>query len=512
MSIEVFEQLKTLAKQWLSNIRLFSKLVIHRQLFAYQLTPANAIIQSVLYNKGLEFAVLFPRQSGKNETQAQLEAYLLNLFQRVPGAQIVKAQPTLRPQALNAMHRLEGTLCNDWTAGRWRKKEDYIYELDRARMLFFSAEPSANVVGATASLLLEGDEAQDILESEWARKFEPMMAFTNATSVLWGTAWTGNTLLAKTIKRLKALEAADGVRRVFVVSPDEVAKENKAYGQFVERQIAKYGRQHPFVKTQFFNEEINSEGGMFPPARRAMLFGSHPRQDSPTPGRLYAATIDIAGEDEAIASGLAALDNPKRDSTVLRIVEVDLSTQRDALIGAPTYKTVHMRSWIGVKHTSIYAQLRAVIQHWNPAQIVADATGVGAGLVSFLSAAFPDRVLAFDFSGPSKSQLGWDLLALAETGRCLHYTSSAGSEDEHTATYRRQLEFCQYEIVPGPARSMRWGVPDGTRDPATGEHVHDDYIITAALCSQLDQLEWTTPGPTLIIHQPDPLEEMSHGV
>jgi hypothetical protein len=37
---------------------------------------------------------------------------------------------------------------------------------------------------------------------------------------------------------------------------------------------------------------------------------------------------------------------------------------------------------------------------------------------------------------------------------------------------------------------MRWGVPDGVRDPATGELVHDDHIVSAALCSVLDEQTW----------------------
>jgi hypothetical protein len=37
---------------------------------------------------------------------------------------------------------------------------------------------------------------------------------------------------------------------------------------------------------------------------------------------------------------------------------------------------------------------------------------------------------------------------------------------------------------------MRWGVPDGTRDPATGDQVHDDLLISAALCALLDKQTW----------------------
>ena len=55
---------------------------------------------------------------------------------------------------------------------------------------------------------------------------------------------------------------------------------------------------------------------------------------------------------------------------------------------------------------------------------------------------------------------------------------------------------------------MRWGVPDGTRDAVSGELVHDDDLMTGAMCSILDRLEWyvrTEPG---FVYAKDPLEEM----
>ena len=52
------------------------------------------------------------------------------------------------------------------------------------------------------------------------------------------------------------------------------------------------------IKTQYFLEEIDAGGGMFPKGRRALMRGSHPRQHEPTPGRRYALLIDVAGEVE----------------------------------------------------------------------------------------------------------------------------------------------------------------------------------------------------------------------
>jgi hypothetical protein len=71
----------------------------------------------------------------------------------------------------------------------------------------------------------------------------------------------------------------------------------------------------------------------------------------------------------------------------------------------------------------------------------------------------------------------------------------------------RQLEYCQYSILEGPGKIMRWSVPDGTRDTGSGELVHDDYIISAGLISLLDHEKWGS-ATSHIIPQKDILKEM----
>jgi hypothetical protein len=135
--------LKHAIKHWLADISNFSRLILHRPLRSYQLAPAHAILESILHGRGLTFAVMMSRQSGKNEMAAQLEAYLLNLYQ-LKGGQIVKASPTFKPQTVNSMMRLEEHLNNDWNRHRWRRREGYVFELGNARCLFFSADLQAN--------------------------------------------------------------------------------------------------------------------------------------------------------------------------------------------------------------------------------------------------------------------------------------------------------------------------------------------------------------------------------
>ena len=63
----------------------------------------------------------------------------------------------------------------------------------------------------------------------------------------------------------------------------------------------------------------------------------------------------------------------------------------------------------------------------------------------------------------------------------------------------KQIQFCEFEILPGPQKRVRWGVPDGRRDPATGDLVHDDLLISAALCAALEKKKWAVSygRPTL---------------
>jgi len=472
----------------------------------YQREVARAVIDSVFLERGLSIVVMFPRQSGKNELQAQLEAYLLVMLSKA-GGDMVKISPTWKPQSLNAMHRLERVLRrNALTRAGWQKENGYIYRLGEARMVFLSGSPETNIVGATASLLLEVDEAQDIRVDKFDRDIAPMAASTNATRVFWGTAWTADTLLARELSAARMAEAADGLRRCFTISAERVGAEVPAYRRFVESQVAKLGRNHPTIKTQFFCEELDGECGMFPVERVALMRGTHPRLHAPRPGWQYALLLDVAGEDEG---GQGELQNPLRDLTALTVVEIDPSGHGDGIIAANCYRVAARKQWIGVKHTQLYAELLAQARHWRAVQVVVDATGVGAGLASFLERALPGRVTRFGFSAASKSRLGWDFLSLVETGRWQEY--AAPEQDADQEAFFRQLTHCKMEVQPGPERRMRWGVPDGTRDPLTGERLHDDLVISAALSALLDGMAFSTNGPALVVPASDPLEELDYG-
>ena len=233
---------------------LFSRLG-GRKLRAYQSEVAGAVIDSVLNQRGLSLAVMFPRQSGKNELQAQLEAYLL-LLHHTQDVEIVKVSPTWRPQSLNAMRRLERVLRSQPLAEQvgWARENGYMIRVGRARISFFSGEAQSNIVGATASLLLEVDEAQNVGIEKFDTQIAPMAASTDATRVFWGTAWTVDTLLARELRAAQRIEAGDGLRRVFRRDALEIGQVVPAYARFVAGQVERLGREHPSVRTQYFSE------------------------------------------------------------------------------------------------------------------------------------------------------------------------------------------------------------------------------------------------------------------
>ncbi len=497
-------------KALLRDVILFTYRASGLKLRRYQVAVAQAIVDSVIHRRGLTFVVVFPRQSGKNELQAQIETYLMTLYSQLP-AEIVKASPTWKPQSLNAMRRLERVLKRNLiTRDRWRKEAGYLYRLGEARVYFMSAEPSANVVGATASTLLECDEAQDVLQSKWDKDFAPMAASTNATRVFWGTAWTSKTLLARELRAAQKAQDADGRRRVFRLTADDVAKEVPAYGQFVAQQIAALGRNHPLVRTQFFGEEIDAEGGLFGPERRALMQGDHHAEALPLSTRMYALLIDVAGEDEAVRAGSEDLANDARDTTACTVVQIDTTGLDDPALKAPIYHVVNRYGWRGTRHTAIYGQLRELAEHWRARWVVIDATGVGAGLASFLDDALPGRVLPFVFSEKSKSDLGWKFLSIIETGRLKDYRQQPIIDPLPDLAHWQKEFWEQLEFVTYEARSnhiLHWSVPNRTRNQATGDLVHDDWVLSAALCAVLDEQPMGT-GHSAVVAAIDPLAEM----
>jgi hypothetical protein len=488
----------------------FSRVVLpDYALREYQIEPARAIVESIALGLGRQFAVVFSRQAGKDEMLAQLLVYLLCRYQHFQRNAILAA-PTFRPQAALSRDRLLARLDNPATGKFAGLHDGYVVRVGAASARFLSAAPTPNARGQTADLLLVANEAQDIQPDVWDAVFDPMAASTNATTLFLGTVWSRDTLLARQMRFLEAQQRDDGVQRLWRVPWERVAEDVPAYGERVRARIAQFGINHPFIRTEYCLLELDGDESLFPPHRLAQMQGFHPRRHRAEPGKRYALLIDVAGEEEVSVDPHAFRGDAKRDSTALTVVEIDGAGRREGAEARdnqvtsrlpasapprhPIYRVVDRMAWTGVRHATLHDQLVDLARNvWRASVVVVDATGVGAGLASFLAATLDGRrggkspipVVPFIFTATSKSKLGWDFLALIDSGRFKEYADDsviATPDGRLTAQFWDQLRATTFETPPGPGKLLRWSVP--------ASRGHDDLVISAALTATLDDHDW----------------------
>ena len=434
----------------------------------YQAVIARAILRRIELGEGGSISVEIARQGGKNELSAQVE--LVSLLARARrGGTIIKAAPTDRPQARLSFERLRRRAADAGLDGLVESEGGNIIRCGRARARFLSAEPTANVVGHTADLLLEVDEAQDVRVGKFERDFRPMAASTNAPVVFYGTPWGADTLLEQAKARHLEAERAGGPRSHFRFDWEAVAEHVPAFGDYVESERARLGERHPLFRTQYLLETLEDQDRLFDRATLAQLEGDHPRLAAPEAGERYIAGLDLAGPDLPAEADFGAPAPPSvrdRDWTVLTVARVADDEDR----GAPTIEVVEHIAERGTPTDALIARLADTLNRvWKVRAVAVDATGLGGPMTDQLGRRLPrSRVFPVVFTTERKSELGFGLLAAAHSGRLRLYRGD-GSRD--AIEVRRQLALAR--VAYRDRRTMQFYV-----DPSNG---HDDYLMSLAL-------------------------------
>ncbi|MDP9236623.1 MAG: hypothetical protein M3P30_04350 [Chloroflexota bacterium] len=437
----------------------------------YQSDAGRAVLESVRRGLGHSITIEIARQGGKNELSSKIEMLLLAASYR-RGGDAVKCAPTFRPQLRISMRRLWRRLEASGLA-TCATREPNAITLGGARVLFLSAEHGANVVGHTASLLLEVDEAQDVDIDKFDREFRPMAAAANATTVYYGTAWDDRTLLERAKQANVESERRDGIRRHFQYDWRAVAEHNPAYARFVESERGRLGATHPLFLTQYELQPIAGGGRLLTAQQRAQLAGTRARLHAPLPGEAYVAGLDIAGGEDEGASRPAA----GRDATVLTIGRL-VYAESAALVSEPRVEIVEHYAWTGEPHETLLPRLIDLLRGvWRVHRVAVDATGLGETTARLLASALGGgRVDAVKFTSDSKSKLGFALLAAINGGRL---KSDAGDGSAEHREFWRQAELAR--VAYRANSTMNFFV-----DPAEG---HDDYLVSAALLVRASQAQ-----------------------
>jgi hypothetical protein len=436
----------------------------------------------------------------------------LNMAER---RNLIKCSPTFKPQTVVSMMRLKEKLDMAGFNRIWTPEMGYIIRLGDCRAIFLSAEENSNVVGNTAHLLLEVDEAQDVSEEKYVKEFKPMGATTHVTNVLYGTTWDDRTLLEKMKQVNLEKERKDGIKRHFRYDWQTVAQYNEAYLKHVEGELERMGQNHPLFLTQYRLLPVRGGGGFFDTAQRAQLQGTHSRQNQPSfsqnsapasgSAKIYVAGIDLAGEAETEEEVLRKFWKPKPDTTVITIGELQILPglpisntantnnttnnsipcppfdsrgdrfpilAQNSLIGNSkiiTIKIVEHYACRGIKHAEMYSKMVDLLKYvWNCRSIVADATGIGQPVASFLRQTLGSQVIPFTFTAASKSALGFNLLAAINSGMLKMY--AADNSPEYREFWQQMERAKSYFRA---SQTMNFYV-----DQREG---HDDYLMSLAL-------------------------------
>ena len=434
-------------------------------------------MDSIQKGMGLTFSAEIARQGGKNELSAHLEVLLLTLYM-AGGGSLVKCSPTFRPQTVISIERLKERLVDFGFDGIYRLQMGYILQLGNARAIFLSADGSSSVVGHTADIVLEIDEAQDVSKEKYSREFRPMGSATNVTTILYGTTWDSSSLLEEVKQANLELEGKDGIKRHFRYDWQEVGRYNPDYVRFVEAERQRLGEEHPLFRTQYALLPITRGGGFLSRQQIALVLGEHQRQSHPSAGsgqaaegkRTYVAGVDLAGEHEPELTAEEATGNRRgrgHDSTVITIAEVAAAGPSQ-----PVLKVVEQYRWTGTPHSQLYGQMTGILRDvWNCHRIVVDATGIGQPVASFLRQELGSRVIPFVITSKSKSDLGFELLSFVNSGRLKLYRQDGSGEYRETM-FELERARAQYR----PNQTINFYV-----DPQEG---HDDFLVSLALVVQ----------------------------
>lgn len=425
-----------------------------RPLRGLQAEIVKKVEKHIARHDGEVMPVRQSRQTGKNEVSAVMHRRHLWKRQFYNDPQIwIRTAPTKVPQIVNSKKRLD-TLLNlspsniiqfpIFRNSKLQKKEGYIYQLGNASVEFMSSGDQANVVGGTATVCLDMDEAHKVTKEKFDEDFAPMAADQSAAILLWGVAADGHDLISFYREHNESI----GRKDLNLDYPCDLwMEENARYARHVEARVKALGYDHPIIKTQYRLINVAAEGNFLSPKQvRSLLSGHHEREPKPIGRNRYEMLIDIAASNEEnIENVLEGDADSKTDSTVVWIYKVlDIVTDNGIF---PYIQIVNMYWYTGANLPAQEKEITELIEFWKISKVTVDAIGVGRQMAESLVEKFGESTVnAYHANPTSITEDCFDLEA-----RLNHesITMFADDDSEEYKEFVRQCGWTKYEAREG---------------------------------------------------------------
>ena len=407
----------------------------------YQQTIAQAVLESVLYNRGLTFTVEIAHHGGAREISAHLELFLLSAH-ALSGARHLKVTPEPSNQAAERLTQLLGSR---QTSGLW-SQEAHEVRVGRAHQIFLDPtmlDHISSSVGLGPVGLLEVEEAQTISQDTYKRHLAPLTEASGATTVLYGFPWNGSTWFERQREENRQAEGSDALQRHFRVPWQQVAQHNPLYAQYVAQERARYGEEHPCVQSQYDLRPMAFNAPLLSPTLRRSLQGAHLRRSSPQPGKAYIASVRVIRRTPATKLRGDTVLSGFGETLVVTIAEQGPSQSHHS---GPTLRVVEHRWWQSRGLARESAPLVHLLRNvWKCQRVVLEVSEEVPELASLLRQTLGATIVeTVEKSATVDSQTVLEFLAAAGSDRLNIYAPN-GSREHRALWYELDAAQAQYQ-------------------------------------------------------------------
>jgi hypothetical protein len=371
------------------------------EFFPYQIPIAYSIIESVILGDGLEKTLIATRQSGKSEVLANVIAGLMVILPRLATvypfwcgkfkrgflvgvfapteeqADTVFGRVVSKLTSDHAVEFLSDPDINDKAIGGGSRGKGKIISLKNSHSIcrMQTCNPKAKIESKTYHFALI-DEAQEADEGMIRKSIRPMLAWSNGTLVLSGTAQRYKGYFYSAIQRNKRLDVnssgKQSKQRHHEYDWRVAARYNENYRKFIDGEKLRLGEDSDEFQLSYCNRWLLEKGMFVSEDRLASLY-------DPTMPLIteWWKTPVVAGIDVARSN----------DSTVVTVVWVDWDHPDD--FGMYEHRVLNWLEINNVEWERQYFQIIDFLRNYNVMRVGVDSQGVGGPIAERLQILMP---------------------------------------------------------------------------------------------------------------------------